>query len=86
MPMVVLSMKEKELTMKKIYKESDLIVWEDEKDHNNSCHFGSVSDYEWYAVDGMDGKYNEIGNFTSKDKAFKALQAHMKKIGYTIKL
>jgi len=72
--------------MKRIYKKNDMIVWEDQKDNSNSCYFYSLGEYDWLAIEAMNRKENEIGNFSSKEKAFKALQAHMEKLGYTINL
>ena len=73
-------------TMKRIYKKHDMIVWEDETNKNNSCCIYSVGEYDWIAIEAMNRQENEIGSFSTKDKAFKALQSHMEKIGYTIKL
>ena len=87
--MVLLDIKRKEKkmkTMKRIYKKSDMVVWEDEKDHNNSCHLFSIGEYDWLAIEAMNKTENEIGSFSNKEKAFKALQAHMEKLGYTINL
>jgi hypothetical protein len=73
-------------TMKRIYKKNDMVVWKDEKNNDNICYLYSIGEYNWIAIEAMDRKEKEIGNFSSKGKAFKALQSHMEKIGYTIEL
>lgn len=73
-------------TMKRIYKKSDMVVWKDENDNSNICYFYSIGEYNWIAIESMNKTENEIGNFSSKNKALKALQLHMEKLGYTIEL
>jgi hypothetical protein len=73
-------------TMKRVYKKSDMVVWKDEKDNKNICYFYSIGGYDWIAVEAMNKTENELGRFSSKYKAFKALQSHMEKLGYIIEL
>ena len=72
--------------MKRIYKKSDMVVWEDEKDNSNNCHFYSVGEYNWIAVVTIDNLDTTIGEYSSKNYAFKMLQIAMEKLGYIIEL
>jgi len=73
-------------TMKRIYKKSDMVVWEDESNKNNSCHFYSLGEYNWIAVVTIDNLDTTIGEYSSKKHCFRMLQIAMEKLGYTIEL
>ena len=73
-------------TMKRVYKKSDMVVWEDEKDNSNSCGFYSIGEYSWFSVVTINNLETIIGEYSSKKHAFKMLQIAMEKLGYTIEL
>jgi len=73
-------------TMKRIYKKSDMVVWEDEKNTRNNCHFYSLSEYNWIAVVTIDNLDTTIGEYSSRNYAFRMLQIAMEKLDYTIEL
>ena len=73
-------------TMKRVYKTHDMVVWENEKNKNSSCHIFSIGEDNWFAGTIIDNLDTTIGEYNSKTQAFKMLQSHMEKIGYTIKI
>jgi len=53
-------------TMKRVYKTHDMVVWENEKNKNSSCHIFSIGEDNWFAGTIIDNLDTTIGEYNSK--------------------